>query len=219
MSCLFLCSHHSLRLAGLWETRAGKCSEKGDCAGAAVAILLLLAAAWVLYTCCKRNRQNRPQPPSPIYITGSEVGRDPALRNIGRPVKTTAAGAAAGSSAAGGSSGSLAQNFVNPMRAAFEKAAPRKDRGGKLLSGQLSSTAGNDEAAASEGVKIVPLPGTPPRTAAEALAHMERQVAEQEQGSNPAMAEGCTAFTSSKPEVQVGPKTQQNLQANKSLFH
>jgi hypothetical protein len=168
------------------------------CAGVAVGVLVLAVAIWAIVAWRRCTRRNRPQPPSPIYITGSEVGRDPALRQIGRPVKKSGAAARLSGSSGG-------KNYINPVAAAFGRGSnggaeglPEQDAG--LLRGQLSSTARGGKGTA--GIQIVPLPGTPPRTAAEALAHMERQLAEQEQGSSAPQAEAL-ALPTNMPEVHL----------------
>lgn len=107
-----------------------------------------------------------------------KVRKDSALRRIGSPV-----GRAPGRDRA-------AASTINPMARAFSASAARAGRGrdkGGLLSGHVSST----EAA---------VPGTPPKTAAEALAAMQSRLAAESPSSEPAPTD-FSAFKA--PDTQV----------------
>ena len=107
-----------------------------------------------------------------------KVRKDSALRRIGSPV-----GRAPGRERA-------AASTINPMARAFSASAARAGRGrdkGGLLSGHLSST--------EAGV-----PGTPPKTAAEALAAMQSRLA----AESPSTGTPHTDLSSFKaPDTQV----------------
>lgn len=104
-----------------------------------------------------------------------KVRKDSALRRIGSPV-----GRAPGRDRA-------AASTINPMARAFSASVGRGRNKGGLLNGHISSTEAT-------------VPGTPPKTATEALAAMQSRLASETPSSGPTP----TDFSTFKgPETQV----------------
>ena len=84
------------------------------------AVLLIAAAAWLGCLIWRRCAAAHP-PPSPVIITQADLERDAALRGLGKPSSTTAAG----------------KRARQPRSA---RAGQRGDNNGLLLLGEASST-------------------------------------------------------------------------------